>query len=82
MLQLFFFFLLFAHIIRAVNFYEVKLSDSRGQQLLLVLLPGHCVQKAVARNEAHNFNWLSVEFNVHPFSLKHIINTNNYNCFT
>lgn len=30
----------------------------------------HCVQKGVACNEAHNFNWLLVEFNVLPLYIK------------
>lgn len=30
----------------------------------------HCAQKGVQCNEAHNFNWLLVEFNVQPLYLK------------
>lgn len=30
----------------------------------------HCVQIGVACNEAHNFNWLLVEFNVQSFNIK------------
>lgn len=30
----------------------------------------HCVQKGVQCDEAHNFNWLLVEFNVQPLYIK------------